>query len=322
MLNDSTLLNLLETENDRLKAGMLTIQNNLIESVDFNTETQESYADISGRISSLSSESREISRSGHTLRGMLEESLQSVEALTARVREIMDLLKGINNIADQTKLLALNATIEASRAGDAGKGFAVVASEVKELSQQTAQIVSSVEETLTRVQGTSEDVRSNTSQALDQSTKSSDTLDGFSVKLQETHAKSANVMENVKNNGDRVFVTLAKIDHVIWKINTYLSVLRKEPMLQFVNHHNCRLGKWYYEGKGYQQFSDLPSYPLVEAVHAVVHNGTKKILDAIESGDVNSDEIVEAAKEMEHGSDGVFELLDKLLAEKTPHAAV
>ena len=314
---EQALIELLANENDRLKAGMLTIQKNLIESVDFNTDTQEKYADISNQISALTGESREISNSGRALQEMLSESLRDVQDLSTRVSEISGLLQGITRIASQTKLLALNATIEASRAGEAGEGFAVVANEVKELSQQTSQIVEDVERTLARVRHSSENVSTNTNDALGQCGKNSDVLEGFSERLEDMHGRSSYVMDSVNSNGDRVFVTLAKIDHVIWKINTYLSIIKKEPMLAFVNHHNCRLGKWYYEGKGHQQFSQLGSYPLVETVHAIVHNGTKKILDAIEAGEGSPELLAEAAHEMEAGSDGVFELLDKLLEEKS-----
>lgn len=58
----------------------------------------------------------------------------SVEAM----RQIVEKISIIENIASQTNLLALNAAIEAARAGEYGKGFAVVASEVRKLAERSA----------------------------------------------------------------------------------------------------------------------------------------------------------------------------------------
>ena len=139
----------------------------------------------------------------------------------------------------------------------------------------------------------------------------------FNEKLSQTSNANSRSISRVSGTNDRIFMSLAKLDHVIWKINTYLSVIRSEEIFKFVDCHHCRLGKWYYEGEGQKNFSHLPSYQKLEAPHSTVHNGTKKVFDLIANEQLDYRALEKALNEMEEGSDGVFELLDRILEEKS-----
>ena len=85
------------------------------------------------------------------------ETDQVVRGLVDGAERIGEVVKLINDIAEQTNLLALNATIEAARAGEAGKGFAVVASEVKSLANQTAQATGRISSQIGEIQTAARD---------------------------------------------------------------------------------------------------------------------------------------------------------------------
>jgi len=130
-------------------------------------DMQERFETSAAAVEELTTAIGEVARSASDAAQVTQRGVSEIERIVDSARELArsseaigDVVNTIASVAGQTNLLALNATIEAARAGEAGKGFAVVAGEVKQLARDTSVATGDIEERITALRSTVDDVAS------------------------------------------------------------------------------------------------------------------------------------------------------------------
>jgi hypothetical protein len=129
--------------------------------------------------------------------------------------------------------------------------------------------------------------------------------------IESTKGVEAKFSNIVKTN-HRVFLSLAKLDHIIWNVETYLSVNMKKPNFDYVDHHSCRLGQWYKHGEGKQFFSHTTAYKELEIPHSNVHEATLSVFKLLDAKNIDYPALLQVFQSMADSNKEVLTILTEI----------
>ncbi|MDP1634617.1 MAG: methyl-accepting chemotaxis protein [Gallionellaceae bacterium] len=250
----------------------------------------------------------------------------AITQLNARSSEVNMAVELITSIANQTNLLALNAAIEAARAGESGRGFAVVADEVRKLAENTKDASVSIGRTMELLRGESAKMLEDSREMHDIANSSQGVIGQLEQKFGQFYESAVTTLSGARYVQDISFSSLVKVDHVIYKQRAYALIddsgNEEHKRAVAVDHHNCRLGKWYI-GAGKEAFGGTATFDTLLEPHRKVHDSAHLMVEYLNQNwardNAIQDNIYDALESAEKASGEVMRTLDRVVADKHPN---
>ena len=242
------------------------------------------------------------------VKSLAEQSQKATEDIRARIENLLSEVSEISTAVN-------NMSVAVSDSENLTEEAQTKINEVSELIQENSQMMSESATSLTEQSAVAKNIASDVEQV---SIEMNSTKERAQVVATLAGSTSDIVLDELEMLGQlnlkNYVLYRAKSDHFLWKKKLAEAFLGVETLSanELVDHHSCRLGKWYGSIKEAAILSNA-HFLALDAPHAEVHKYGKLAAEHYVSGEIRLAE--EEFVKMEEASVRVVELLDNLIRE-------
>ncbi|MDQ7059058.1 MAG: methyl-accepting chemotaxis protein [Ghiorsea sp.] len=280
-------------------------------------ETRQQMNNVTDEVQRLATVSKEIDSLLTTIRKISDQTNLLALNATIEAARAGDAGRGFAVVAGEVKQLSHQTKDAADNIVEKSNGIqesvAAMVTRLSDMSETVTNASSIVEKTQTsmdaivyNMQQVDESVHGMHHATKEQATASTEIAEG--VTLCHAEAKDMDIQANQSlNTTDEMdaalradlqefselkitnaVIELAKSDHMFWKKRLVDMILGREniDINEVTDHHNCRLGKWYYSN-GQAEYGNCSSFKGIEAPHADMHRLAKQAVTKFNAGDIS-----------------------------------
>ncbi|WP_412175264.1 CZB domain-containing protein [Campylobacter sp. FU_520] len=143
----------------------------------------------------------------------------------------------------------------------------------------------------------------------------------FSSKFTQLISNANSTSSHAKRIASEIFVSLAKLDHVAFKLNGYNEIIHASGKT-LSDHLSCRLAKWI-AGVGKERFSSGRAFGKLNLPHQKVHENINQAVALAHDEDTSNklvqNQILDKCSNAEKSSEDLFNIFKEMLDEKDPN---